>query len=313
MEVIMRLQRTRTLVAVSVITLALAGCGGGGGGMSFIPTPPTTPTPTPTPPPETAALSFIIAAAVPDQPFATMGGIIRTDGNEIAFASTAQADQAHLRYDSESGQYQIEVPAGSSWQGLFYNPSQGNFFTHGDSSPFILFPQSAATGYQYSALATVFQDPSPAGVYAAGNAFGILTPAGAVPTIGSATYNGSIAGFTTEAVSDFGAWSAARVDGSIALSFNFGGGTLSGAISPNITNGTNSYALSPLSFTNTIFSAGSTTFSGQFSTALPGANAFSGQFTGPAAQELIGSFLFPYTSHDNGNVYQATGGFVAKP
>jgi len=128
------------------------------------------------------------------------------------------------------------------------------------------------------------------------------------PTSGSATYNGSIAGFTTETVSEWGSWGAAQVNGNIALSFSFGGGTLSGTISPNI----NTYALAPLSFTNTVFAPGSTTFSGTFSTALPGANSFSGQFTGPAAQELIGSFVFPYTSPANGIVFHATGGFVAK-
>ena len=270
------------------------------------------PPPTPTPPPETAALNFIIAAAVPDQPFATMGGIVRPDGNQIPVASTAAADQARLRYDSVSGQYQIQVPAGSSWEALFFNREAGNFYTQGPGSPYILFWQSRSSGYQYSALAALYQDPSAVGVYAAGNAFGIPTPVGAVPTTGSATYNGSIVGFSTETVSDFGAWSAANVEGSIALSFNFGAGTLAGTASPTIRFGTNSYALSPLTFTNTVYSTGSTTFSGTFDTNLAGANSFAGQFTGPAAQELIGSFLFPYTSHDNGNVYQATGAFVAK-
>jgi hypothetical protein len=304
-EEMMRFHAIRNLLVAGASAVTLAACGGGGS-PAFIPKAPITPPPPP-PPPATAELGFIVAAAVPDQPFARMGGIVRPDSNQIAGVSTAQSDQAQLRYDSPSGQYQIQVPAGSSWEKLFYNPDQGNFYTQ-NNSPFIRFPESAATGYHYSALSTLFQGPSPVGVYAAGNAFGIPTPAGGVPTTGSATYNGSIAGFTTETVSEWGSWGAAQVNGNIALSFSFGGGTLSGTISPNI----NTYALAPLSFTNTVFAPGSTTFSGTFSTALPGANSFSGQFTGPAAQELIGSFVFPYTSPANGIVFHATGGFVAK-
>jgi hypothetical protein len=296
--------------------LALTACGGGGGGgLNFIPAPPvtTTPTstPTPAPPQATASPDFIIAAAVPDQPFSNMGGIVRPDSNEIPVVSTVPADQAQLRYDSAAAQYQIIVPAGSSWENLFYNPDSRLLGTHTATSPSVQFTQSAATGYRYSALAALFLGPSPVGVYAAGNAFGIPTPAGAVPTTGSATYNGSITGFTTETVSNWGAWGAAQVDGNIALSFNFGAGTLAGTISPTIHFGS-VYALDPLSFTNTTFAQGGATFFGQFATTLPGGNAFSGQFTGPAAQELIGSFLFPYTSHDDGKIYQATGAFVGK-
>ena len=53
------------------------------------------------------------------------------------------------------------------------------------------------------------------------------------------------------------------------------------------------YNLPMMHFTNTVYSTGSTTFSGKFDGTPSGANSFSGLFTGPAAQELIGNFTFP--------------------
>jgi len=39
-------------------------------------------------------------------------------------------------------------------------------------------------------------------------------------------------------------------------------------------------------------------------------NSFSGLFTGPSAQELIGNFAFPYRSPVDGKTYQADGAFI---
>ncbi len=99
--------------------------------------------------------------------------------------------------------------------------------------------------------------------------------------------------------------------GDIDLGFNFGAGTLSGSINPILDLGTH-YNLPSLQFTNTVYSTGSTTFSGKFDSTLSGANSFSGLFTGPAAQELIGNFTFPYASPADHHNYQAAGAFVAK-
>ena len=136
-------------------------------------------------------------------------------------------------------------------------------------------------------------------------AVGLATPAGGVPVTGSATYSGQIVGRTSEyqaaLADDF------PVDGSIQLLFDFGLGSLSGSISPNLHQG---YTLGSLNFRDTVYSTGSTTFSGKFDTSVAGANSFSGLFTGPAAQELIGNFVFPYKSPIDGKVYQADGVFA---
>jgi hypothetical protein len=39
-------------------------------------------------------------------------------------------------------------------------------------------------------------------------------------------------------------------------------------------------------------------------------NSFSGLFTGPHAEELIGNFAFPYQSPIDNQTYQADGAFV---
>jgi hypothetical protein len=74
----------------------------------------------------------------------------------------------------------------------------------------------------------------------------------------------------------------------------------------------NEYGLGPFEFRETVYSTGSTTFSGKFDTDLPGVNSFSGLFTGPHAEELIGNFAIPYRSPINSQVYQADGAFVGK-
>ena len=67
-------------------------------------------------------------------------------------------------------------------------------------------------------------------------AFGIPTPAGGVPTTGSATFSGSIFGQTTETYFNglYMQTVPGNILGDIDLSFNFGGGTLSGSISPSL-------------------------------------------------------------------------------
>ena len=144
-------------------------------------------------------------------------------------------------------------------------------------------------------------------------AFGIPTPAGGVPATGSATFSGSIFGQTTETYFNglYMQTVPGNILGDIDLSFNFGGGTLSGSISPSLYMDT-LQKLPSLQFTNTVYSIGSATFSGKFDSTLNGANSFSGLFTGPAAQELIGSFTFPYASPADHHDYQAAGAFVAK-
>jgi hypothetical protein len=129
---------------------------------------------------------------------------------------------------------------------------------------------------------------------------------------GSATYQGFIDGFSNVPVS-FGEWGtvAADVGGTVNLNFNFGSGSLNGEIHPYL-NATTRYDLGSLAFKDTVFGVGSTTFSGAFATNLSGPNSFSGQFTGPSAQELIGKWAFPFLSPIDGSAASASGAWIAK-
>ena len=107
-----------------------------------------------------------------------------------------------------------------------------------------------------------------------------------------------------------GETAAAWVDGSVLLNFNFGNGSLAGESHPYLA-ADKRYDLGTLAFANTVYGIGSQTFSGKFATTLSGPNSFSGLLTGPAAQELIGSFTFPRIAGDH--QITAAGAWVSLP
>jgi hypothetical protein len=284
---------TWTIRSILLATaFALAGCGGGGGGgLASIPSPPVTPTPAPTPAPA------IIPAGTTSQQFAATGATHSFDGDQTPRLDAG--DQLQVRYVQSSNSYEVQIPQTQSWAGIAYlatNSSPINYA--GDTAHLWLRDR----GQQYSRLVEWSDNNST--IYGH-EAIGIATPASGVPLTGSASYSGQLLGQTSEyqarLADDF------PVDGSIRLSFNFGIGSLSGSISPNLHQG---YTIDPLNFRDTVYSTGSTTFSGKFDTNAAGLNSFSGRFTGPNAQELIGNFAFPYRSPIDGLTYQADGAFV---
>ena len=291
------------ILLLGAAALALSACGGGGGGVSPIPSPPQTPTLTPSPSPMPTPGS-IISSAGTSQEFARAGAVVDMPSGPGTL-TLGDASQPRIRYDASSKQYQIQLPNIGSWDSLQASPGAGPQ-AYQVGAAYVTFDQSAATGYSYSALAHWIQ-----GVSYGSLAIGIPTPAGSVPSTGTATYDGQVSGHSTEDVND--AWGPypVTIGGRVSFAFDFGAGTLSGSISPtyeiyDVRN------LPTLSFTDTVYSTGSTSFSGRFATGLDGQNTFSGQFTGPNAQELIGRFAFPYVSPNDGNVYQAGGAFVGK-
>lgn len=291
--------RTIRPITLLVTAFALAGCGGGGGEIASTPTPPVTPTPTPTPA-STAAVAIVPAVATSQQ-FAAVGASFPIDGDHTPLLGAA--DQIQVRYVAASNSYEIQLPNSQTWSAISQTSTgPGNFpVTYGIPGGGAILWLTGGS-YQYSRM---FEWN--AGDNVGHEAIGMATPASGVPVTGSASYSGDILGVTTEyqaqLADDF------PVNGSILLSFNFGLGSLSGTISPNLHQG---YAFAPLNFVNTVYSTGSTTFSGKFDTTATGVNSFSGLFTGPSAQELIGNFAFPYVSPIDSKTYQASGAFVGK-
>lgn len=293
-----------SMASATVLLLALSACGGGGGALAVNSIPPAPP-----PPPQRAEVVDIFPSPA-TQEFATIGS----------------GDDLRIRYNATSGLY--EVMAGTQdWQALVVDPLYGP--TPGVASQTFVFASTTGSNRSYFQTRAHYSSPNPAFKYQYSNlagwgyeagtelrgkiAFGMATPSAGVPVTGSATYTGLIEGSSSETYFDglAGKSLPAFIDGSINLAFNFGSGTLSGSISPN------SYlnerrAIASIAFKDTVYSSGSTTFSGKFDTALSGSNAFSGLFTGPTANELIGKFAFPYISPFDGKPAQATGAFIAK-
>lgn len=279
----------RNVAFISALAMLATGCGGGGGGVASIPTGPVT---TPPPPP-------IIPAATTSQQFAVFGVSHIFDGD---FTPRLNADQQlQVRYVQGSSSYEVQLPNSQTWEAISYLPSSDSTSPgFSGAAGLSLRP----TGARYSALFGW----GDADQFYGHEAIGIATPVSGIPVTGSASYSGQLVGDTSNQGAYF-------VGGSIALSFDFGLGSFSGSISPTLIrygNSSLSYPLGSIDFVDTVYSTGSTTFSGKFDTNLSGLNTFSGRFTGPNAQELIGNFAFPFQSPIDGQTDHADGAFVGK-
>ncbi|HET6535546.1 MAG TPA: transferrin-binding protein-like solute binding protein [Sphingomicrobium sp.] len=229
-----------------------------------------------------------------------------------------------IRYDSTSGVYEIQV-AGADWQSLrpssTYHSVPEHYFSFGPTGDDQNFFQVIATAddpapndYKYSSLVVWGKG---AGAYwdeLNFTAFGVATSAASMPITGSATYNGQILGDTDIFEHDYliGTDVAARIHGSLLMNFNFGAGTLSGSMNPILETFSGSTNLGTLSFVDTVYSTGSRAFSGRFDTTASGPNSFDGRFTGPAAEELIGRWAFPFIYSGDGAAHSAKGAWIAK-
>jgi hypothetical protein len=212
------------------------------------------------------------------------------------------SDQLQIRYVQSSDSYEVQLPHQETWAAVSYQDSGGAPWLTGRFSGDTAGLQVGSNDYQFS---RVFWWTDSHGLHGY-EAMGMATPAGDVPVTGSASYSGEILGSSPEDHTDFGV----TITGSINLSFDFALGNLSGSISPTLEQILTPYSLDTLSFRETVYSTGSTTFSGKFDTDLAGLNRFNGLFTGPHAEELIGNFAFPYRSPIDGQTYQADGAFL---
>ena len=211
------------------------------------------------------------------QEFATKGASYTTPSasyDEFTVSSPSLADNAQLdvRYNAASKGYEIQLPGGSAWQSIPLAadyPDNPSLFLYRGGAPDYVGVFDHRSNLQYSALLEWFTDN-----VSGFSAIGVATLPGNVPITGSASYSGSILGASSELQFDKweALWSPALVTGSINLSFDFGGGTLSGKISP-VVHLDGDYFLATLNFTNTVYSSGSTTFTGAFATGWPGRTA----------------------------------------
>lgn len=332
----MKTQQVRTMM-ICAAAIALAACGGGGGGpggigaLPFVPTPPP-PTPTPACPPAcdlnilpspSAGVFALVGASV-----AGPGGNLDTYDQPTAFGTVSGAaeSQPAIRY-TDSGTYEIRMP-GSEWDRLVWykgmipdDPDTVNYFQPASvpqNYGYLLTNRARDFGYLHSELAIW-------GSHSAGRigfvAFGTGTTADQMPGTGSATFDGVVQGMTDIMVPDslYGGYVPLSVSGSVTLAFDFGQGSLDGAMTLYLPDGMQPLRIGEFAFRDTVFSVGSTAYSGAFDTSVAGQNFFLGRFTGPNAEETIGAWALPflfdmsgeYTQADH-QVHQAFGAWIAR-
>lgn len=309
----MRVNHVRKLL-VGAMAVALSACGGGGGVAStpFVPGPPAPPPP----PPESGSsvLPPEHLGLVSSQPFAALGVGDHYSGGDIT-SRTPVTDPAavdvQFSYDPATNTYQIDLPdfqpgtlANISYGGSAGQVATSSFsqVTDGSSSTlqpvhvFLPVPKAGDT-YTYTSLGFWQGDLGTAqngddlhneGYFA----YGIPTAGSDMPMSGTATYAADIRGM------DSSLGLAYLVEGDARLAFNFGAGSLSGWMHPQILDDFDGFFVDygQYDFKDTVYSKGSTTFSGKFVVPnLPDANSFfDGRFTGPGAAELMARFAAPY-------------------
>jgi len=293
-----------SLTSAFALVFSLTACGGvGTNGPGLGSTPP--------PPPLPGDTSVELVQAPPNGEFAVLG----------------VGDPLRIRYDSAAGRYEVQAE-GEDWTALVDstgnngNPNIGFMFASradwdGGSSFFVQAHHRSpaeSSRYRYSNLAGwtlrtagPMEDRVQQGVVA----LGVATPPGGVPVVGTGRYEGQIAGTSdVPATSGWGNFENAPIGGTVALDFDFAGGTLSGVMAPRLACDCDPITFPVLSFTDTVFGVGNNAFSGRFDTQAAGSNYFSGLFTGPQAEELIGHWAFPFLYQ--GEMRSVEGAWIAK-
>jgi hypothetical protein len=269
------MSRHSLLAGAASLSFMLAACGGGGSeGLASTPPPPPPPTATP------ANLSSIYPFSAPP------AGVT----SSVAFASIGALQSVH--WNAEATAYELEFDG--------YTNARPKVMVSGEFAESAVLLAADGTALPYSMLAwtgfsyTRFGHIGPMDSSAAGDggafAFGIATLPGGVPMTGTATYLAQIDGHA----GDWGLY------GNALFQFDFGAGTLSGYMDPHTNGPMESPELPRYNFTQTVFSQGSTTFSGSFDVIGPSPSSFSGQFTGPHAEELMASFSAPFLDWSDG-------------
>lgn len=299
-------------IAPLALAMGLTACGAGGGGVNSVnstltPPPSAGPISIPTPP-TSAVLPPARIALVSEQPFKTFSLSHSLVPGNVETTAATRSEALDFRYRPANGVYEITLPgfaAGrlqTSGLGGVHGQvatSTGNRVTLGESSALqdvlviLRVPGSSYSPFTYTSFGSWEANAgTTAGgvqiVTQGGFAYGIPTATGDVPTTGTANYTAEVDGTTA---------SGDPLGGDARLQFDFAAGTLSGSMHPRIFDDFES-SIDPgqYTFTQTVFSAGNTNFSGSFLVpGLPNATSFfEGAFTGPQAAELMARWQAPY-------------------
>jgi hypothetical protein len=228
-----------------------------------------------------------------------------TDFQAGTSAPTVQTVQ--FRYDAATNSYQIALPnfEPGTLVNTFYNGTGGEVadwsvsrVSAGSSTTvqpaYVTLPVPGSTHSPDTYTSYGFWgstdglDPPQEGVFA----YGIPTANGDMPITGNATYSADIHAIASS-IPGF------DINGTASLQFDFAAGTLSGFMHPELVDDFDGFYVDfgQYDFTQTVYSSGSTTFSGSFIVpGMPSAeSSFTGNFTGPHGSELMANFVAPYS------------------
>lgn len=293
----------------AALSVALGACGGGGGGVASVPAPPP-PIQTAEVPPLpagpiglTGASSFATYSAYKDG----TGALVSGPGG-VQFSYSAADDRYTVTLPGFDSGMLVTAGGNGSFDSTGWTDLRSTFNHVAEGSSSTLQPVNVtldwpgSSDFKYTSFAQWTDSSSGLlGTFV----YGIPTAAGDVPVTGSASYSGDIRGLTDTQM---------PVWGTIGLSFDFAAGTLSGQMNPEYAPIWDSVSLGTYTFTNTVYSTGSTSFSGSFITpdGASGASSFQGSFNGPGAAELMGSWNAPFFDQVNQIQGNMSGVFRAK-
>jgi hypothetical protein len=227
-------------------------------------------------------------------------------------------NQPRIRYNA-AGYYEVELP-GASWDPLIFykglvNASPDNSFfqpsSYAQNFATFIISRSRLDGYRFSELAS-WTKADRAAPYVGHVAFGEPTPPDAVPTVGRATFVGSLSNMVDITDLDYlyGGYYFIALEGTITLTADFAARTLSGTLALEMKQGANEQAVGIYAIAPIALASGSNRFSGLLVSDQSGYNAFEMAFTGPAAEESIGALALPLLI--DGQPHQLLGAWIAK-
>ena len=222
------------------------------------------------------------------------------------------ADQVQIAYSAAEQAYLVTLPSVGQGQlvGRELRDSAGNLLATVDFEP-------QSSGYTYANLASWLSGAGTNDLKIGNFVFGTPTASGDVPLTGSATYMGTIAAQTDD--TDLSRTSEGFVHARLHRGyrdheFRLRSRKTQRPDRPELNRWNCLYGtpLATSALTQTVFSKGSTSFSGKFDTALPGANWFNGIFAGPNAAEAMAKFQLPYVDPFTSANHEMSGVWVAK-
>lgn len=303
------MNRHACMFLMSSAALCLNACGGGGGAVASTPPPVAAPQPTPTPTPAGPPPLPAGPLGLTGSTFVAEGASWRGITGEWPEYETAELrtgqDVVAISYSEPDNSYTLTLPVygegrlvptsgnGGTLGGVWADLEAVNYdlVTPGGRQPVTITmlypgdPDPYPTKLSYTSAGRWYSTTDGKTVGAGAFAYGIPTAPAAMPVTGKASYSAHVTGYT-RTFNDI--W------GTALLEFDFGQGTLAGKMTVETSDGWDPYPLGTLTFRDTVYSTGSASFAGRLT--VPDTDqtgSFSGKFTGPAAEELLGSFRSP--------------------